>query len=109
MFGREGGLDFAHVVEQDGLVACGDGNDVVHAEVAQHTTFDLHLFEVGFPLDFVACTKFIVAHDVHLLKHPNAFGVEIAVEDNGATGFAVKAAALGLGAEAWVALIGSPR
>src|SRR3712207_8034036 len=57
----------------------------------------LNLLGVSFPLHFVAGFKLTVAHDVHLFKHRNALCVEIAIETDGTSGFAVESAASSLG------------
>ena len=44
------------------LVAGGDGDDVVHGEVAKHAGFYLNLLGVGFPLHFVSSLQFLLSH-----------------------------------------------
>ena len=75
----------------------GYRNDVVHAQVAHHAGLYLNLLGIGFPLHLVTGFEFAATHDVHLFKHPDALGVEIAVEAERAGSLAVESAAGRLG------------
>ena len=95
--GRKGRHDLAYIVDQHALVLGGDGNDVVHAQIAQDAAFDLDLFVVDLALDLVAGGEFVARHDVHAFEHAHGILVGVAVVDDRAAGFAVEAAAGGFG------------
>ena len=95
--GREGGDDLAHVVNEHTLVLGGDGNDVVHAQIAEDAAFDLDLFVVDLALDLVASGEFVARHDVHAFEHAHRGFVGVAIVDHRAAGFAVESAAGGFG------------
>ena len=93
----KGQLDFVYVVDKLALVFGGNGDDVVHAEIAEHAAFNLDFLVVGLPFDFVAGFQFVPFHDFHVLEHSDAGGVEISVVDEGSAGLAVESAAQGFG------------
>ena len=79
------------------MVLGGDGNDVVHAQIAEDAALDLDLFVVDLALDLVASSKFVARHDVHAFEHAHRGFVGVAIVDDRATGFAVESAAGGFG------------
>jgi len=90
---REESLHLVDVVDELRLVFRGDGDDVVHHQVAQHARLDLYLLRVGLPLHLVACLQLLPCHHTHRLEHADAAFVEVTVEDERTARLAVQSAA----------------
>ena len=76
---------------------CGYGDDVVHCQITEYAGFNLDFLCIGFPFHFVAGFEFFPRHDIYGFEHPDAFGFQVVVEDEGHTGFAIQTAFLGFG------------
>ena len=94
---REEVFHFVDIVYQIRLILSGYGNDVIHRQVTEHAGFNLNFLGIGLPLHFVAGFQFLLRHYAYRLEHTDAFGLQIVVEDEGYTGFAVQTAFFGLG------------
>ena len=69
---REDFLDALHVLDEFRLVVRGDGDDVVHGEVAQHTSLNLNGLDVHLPFHLVASLQLLAVHDLGTLEHLDA-------------------------------------
>ena len=65
---------------------------MVECKVAKNASLNLDLLCVSFPLNLVACLKFLLVHNANRLKHLHALCLKVVVEDERAAGFAVKTA-----------------
>ena len=70
---------------------------MIHRQVTEHAGFNLNFLGIGLPLHFVAGFQFLLRHYAYRLEHTDAFGLQIVVEDERYTGFAVQTAFFGLG------------
>ena len=80
-FGGEDILHALHVLDELRLVVRGDGNDMVHREVAHDAGLDLHGLHVGLPFHLVAGLELLAVHDLRGLEHADGGFVEVVLED----------------------------
>ena len=85
-----------YVLCQTALIVGSHRDDMVHAQVAHHTSLNLNLLGIGLPLHLVARLQLALAHHVGLGKHLDAFLVQITVEDYRAGCLAVQTSLLSL-------------
>ena len=85
-----------YILCQTALIVGSHRDDVVHGQVAHHTSLNLNLLGIGLPLHLVARLQLALAHHVGLGKHLDALLVQIAVEDHRAGSLAVQATFLSL-------------
>ena len=85
-----------YILCQTALIVGCHWDDVVHAQVAHHTSLNLNLLGIGLPLHLVARLQLALAHHVGLGKHLDAFLVQITVEDYRAGCLAVQTSLLSL-------------
>ena len=82
-----------HIADELALIVGGDGDDMIHRQVAKNAGFYLHGLHVCLPFHFVARLKFLAGHYLGGFEHPYACLVEIALEHHGTTTLHVETAA----------------
>ena len=82
-------LHLPNLIQENILVARGDRYDVIHRQLAQYSSLDLHLLDIVLPLDFGTRLNLLVAVDIHLLEERNAPLVEVAVKNEWCRSLAV--------------------
>ena len=92
-FGREDIIHARHVLSQLALIVCAHRYDVVHRQVAKHTSLNLYLLCISFPFHLVASFQLLACHHVLAFKHLDGALVEIALKNLRARCLAVKTTA----------------
>ena len=70
--GIEDSLHTLNVLDELALVMCRNGNNMVHGQIAQHTSFYLYGFDIHLPFHFIAGFQLLAIHDLDALKHLDA-------------------------------------
>ena len=80
---RENLLDALYVLDKLALVVRGNGDDMIHGHIAQHTCLYLYGLHVGLPFHLVTGFQFLVVHYLRTLEHADALFVKVTLEDDG--------------------------
>ena len=80
-----------HIADELALIVGGDGDDMIHRQVAKHAGLYLHGLHVCLPFHFVARLQFLAGHYLCGFEHPCL--VEIALEHHGTTALYIETAA----------------
>ena len=93
---REDFMHFVYVIDECALVFRGHRDYMVQSQVSEHAGFDLYLFSVSLPLDFVPGFQLLACHHACAFEHADAVFCQIAVIDKRHASLAVQTAASSL-------------
>ena len=89
-------LHLPHLVEEHILILRCGRHDIIHRQLAQHTSLNLYLLDIVFPLNLGTSLQLFGVIDTHLREEFDARLVEIAVENKRCRSFAIETSALRL-------------